>query len=489
MADQQLLEIVQTLEEALERKLYKKIDFFVPYPKQQEFFDLGAWKRERLLIAGNQLGKSEAGAVEVSYHLTGLYPDDWTGLRFTKPVRMWICGVSAIAVRDIVQKKLCGDPGVDDAFGTGYIPKACFRERPSLARGITDAYDTMQIIWHDKDGVPQGTSTATFKSYEQGRLKFQGEPVDFIWCDEEPPEDVYSEIVTRISATFGSVMTTFTPLLGMSGVVMRFIAPDPTDPGTPTRAFVQMTIHDALHYTPEQRAVIIAGYPAHEREARANGTPMLGSGRIFQFAEEAIREPTLDYIPAHWVRLWGLDFGIDHPFGAVLILWDRDNDVIHVHHAIKIRDQMPLQHAASMRPVGGQVPVAWPHDGNNRDKGSGEPLSKIYKGHGLKMLGEHATWPDGGYSTEAGVMEMNERMSTGRLKVAAHLSEWFAEFRLYHRKDGQIVKINDDLLSATRIAIMAKRHASTAPLGPPGVSPKRRNSEVAEGLDFDLFRG
>src|SRR3712207_8927855 len=52
----------------------------------------------------------------------------------------------------------------------------------------------------------------------------------------------------------------------------------------------------------------------------------------------------------------------------------------------------------------------------------------------------------------SGVTEMLERMQTGRWKVFAHLEDWFAEFRLYHRKDGLIVKENDDRISAARYA-------------------------------------
>ena len=54
---------------------------------------------------------------------------------------------------------------------------------------------------------------------------------------------------------------------------------------------------------------------------------------------------------------------------------------------------------------------------------------------------------------------MNERMRSGRLRVSADLEEWFEEFRLYHRKDGKIVKLKDDLLCATRYAIMMLRFA------------------------------
>jgi len=67
----------------------------------------------------------------------------------------------------------------------------------------------------------------------------------------------------------------------------------------------------------------------------------------------------------------------------------------------------------------------------------------------------------GGNGVEAGLMDMLDRMQTGRFKVAAHLQDWWEEFRLYHRDNGKIVKLNDDLLSATRYAIMMLRHAKT----------------------------
>ena len=192
---------------------------------------------------------------------------------------------------------------------------------------------------------------------------------------------------------------------------------------------------------------------------------MLGEGRIFMMSEEAITEPPLEYVPMHWVKLWGIDFGIGHPFAAALILWDRDNDVIHVHHVLRMRDSLPIQHAFAMKQIGAAIPVAWPQDGTQREKTSGETLAAGYKKHGLLMLATHATWQDGGISTEAGILEMDERMRSGRFKVAAHLSEFFDEYRFYHRKDGQIVKLKDDIMSATRIAVMQKRSARAEVLG------------------------
>jgi len=481
-----LRKVAEGLEAALERKRYGgQILFFEPYEKQARFLELGAVKRERLLIAGNQNGKSITGAFEAACHLTGHYPKWWKGKVFTKPTRGWLCGESTVAVRDIGQKKLCGEPGVESAFGTGMLPRAAIVDK-SLGHGVTDAYDTIQVRH-----VSGGISTATFKSYEQGRRKFQGESLNWIWFDEEPPADIYSEGLTRTIATGGVSFMTFTPLNGPTTVVNLFF-----DEPLESRAFVTMTIEDALHIPAEEREALIAGWPPHEREARARGVPMLGSGRIFTTSEATILEERIDRVPDEWTKIWGIDIGIGHPFAAVLLLWDRDADVIHVAHTVRMSDALPIMHAAAMKPIGVNVPVAWPKDAGDRDRGTGEPISKLYKSHGLKMLDLHATWPDGSMSTEAGIMEWDERERTGRLKVAAHLSDWLDERRMYHRKDGLIVKIKDDLLSATRIGLMMKRFSKAVQLG--GKLDARRTgpeSRYARGTpnhpdgSFDVFTG
>jgi hypothetical protein len=230
---------------------------------------------------------------------------------------------------------------------------------------------------------------------------------------------------------------------------------------SPDREVVTMTIDDAEHYTPEQRAQIIASYPAHEREARAKGTPTLGSGRIFPVEEELIKIEPFP-IPAHWVQIGGLDFGWDHPTAAACLAWDRDSDVIYLTKGYRRREAPPVIHAAAVKPWGDWLPWAWPHDGNN-DTAAGTNLATQYGDQGLDMLPERATFEDGSNGVEAGVMEMLDRMETGRFKVFSTVTEFFEEMRLYHRKDGKIVKERDDLISATRYAMMMKRHATTKP--------------------------
>lgn len=230
-------------------------------------------------------------------------------------------------------------------------------------------------------------------------------------------------------------------------------------PTNPDRAVIQATIADAGHFSPEQRAQIIASYPKHEREARVSGIPQFGSGRVFQIEEEFIKCAGFD-IPDHWTQIGGLDFGWDHPSAGVKLALDRDADVLYVTLAHRARESTPVMFAAAVKPWGDWLKWAWPHDGLQHDKGSGIQLAQQYKAQGLAMLPEKATFPDGSNGVEAGVAEMLDRMQTGRLKVFSHLAQWFEEFRLYHRVDGIIVKENDDLISATRYAMMMRRFAT-----------------------------
>lgn len=397
-------------------------------------------------MAGNQLGKTLAGAAEAAMHLTGSYPDDWQGKRFDRSVVMLAGSESYELTRDGVQRLLIGPPMNEEDWGTGYIPKAAIIATTRRS-GVSGALDSVTVRH-----VSGGASTLLFKAYEQGRGKWQANTVDYVWFDEEPPEDVYFEGITRTNATGGLIAVTFTPLKGMSTVVARYILEE-----SPDREVITMTIDDADHYTEEERRKIIDSYPAHEREARTKGVPSLGSGRIFPVAEESITVAPIT-IPKHWPQIGGIDFGWDHPTAAANLAWDRDADVIYVTKVYRQREAPVVMHAAALKPWGTWLPWAWPHDGNN-DTAAGENLASQYKAQGLPFLPERATFEDGSNSVEAGLMEMLDRMVTGRWKVFSTCTEWFEEFRLYHRKDGKVVKERDDVLSASRYALMMKRFA------------------------------
>ena len=399
----------------------------------------------------------------MAYHLTGLYPPDWKGRAWDRPIVGWASSETGESTRDNPQRALLGLPGEE---GTGSVPKGCLGLSHGLygmASGTADLYDFIRVR-HHTEGRYDGLSLLRFKYYAQGRRKWQGPPVDFVWFDEEPPEDIYDEGLARTIATGGMAALSFTPLQGMSEVVRRYLV-DPT----PERSDTNMTIEDAEHIPAEERARIIASFSPHERDARAKGVPMLGSGLIFPVEEAIITEPAFA-IPEHWPRICGMDFGWDHPTAAVWGAWDRDTDTLHIYDSYRVREQPVVVHAAAIKSRGAWIPVAWPHDGLQHDKGAGIELAEQYRLLDVAMMHEMAQFPESNehtttskVSVEAGISEMLDRMLTGRIKVAAHLRDWFDEFRLYHRKDGKIVKEYDDLLSATRYLMMMLRYAKTKP--------------------------
>jgi phage terminase large subunit-like protein len=445
-----------------ETRRYRAKDWWVPYPKQLAFFATGRF-RERGLFAGTQLGKTESAAFEVACHLTGEYPPEWPGRKFDRPVKAWCAGENLKMTRDIMQKKLCGEPGNIEAHGSGMIPRHLFVGEPTSARGEAHAYDTIQV--RHKSG---GISTLRWRTYQSGQMALQGETLDFVWCDEEPEQyGVYPELLARTTATGGFLMITFTPLKGMSEISIRF-----REEWSPERTFVQFGIDDIPpdgHIPPDRRAALISAYPEHEREARSRGEPMLGEGKIFKTPEaDIIEDVDPSAFPAYWRWGYGMDIGIDHPWAACLICHDVDQDVIHVVAELRIAGATPGQHCAAMRQLEKRLfgrhmdfPIAWPADAGTRDKGSGEAIIKSYKNYGMRVLAEHATHAHlkgaSANSLEGGIQEMIEREQNGKWKVSRSCVYLLEERRLYHRKDGEPVRMKDDTLSASRYGMMMRR--------------------------------
>lgn len=224
----QAQELAVLLEERARRQSRRKLDSFYPeegplrrelYSQHLAFFAAGKMHRERLALCANRVGKTEGmGGYETALHLTGDYPDWWPGHRFENAIHAWAAGDTRQTTRDIQQAKLLGPP---EAIGTGLIPgDAILKTTPKA--GVPEAVESAHV-----QHATGGTSILDFRSYDQGRATFQGTERDLIWCDEEPPLEVYMECVTRTMATGGFkgglLIVTFTPLQGMSDVVLLFV--------------------------------------------------------------------------------------------------------------------------------------------------------------------------------------------------------------------------------------------------------------------------
>ena len=464
MLSQDINRKLELLREQRKRERFNRIDSYDPYPYQQKFHDTSKESNQRLLMAANRIGKSYCGAAEMSYHLRGMYPEWWKGRRYEQPITAWAGGVSNETTRDIVQAELLGSPDDPDAFGSGAIPKN-YIIKTERKPGVPNA-KSVALIRH----VSGGNSSLHFKAYEMGQEKWQGRSVDVVWLDEEPSREIYSQAVTRTLDRRGMVYMTFTPEAGMTETVAAFM--NRIQSG---QSLVNATWDDASekikslkgeqgHLSEVVMEQILSAYSPHEREMRRYGRPSIGSGLIFPVDESKIIIDPVE-IKDHWPRIAAIDFGWDHPTAVAWCAVDRDEDTFYVYDCHRESKASPAVHAQTIRSRPRFIPIAYPHDGNRRDSMGNPGLADQYRNLGCNFLLEHFSNPPalgnnkGSNSIEEGIMAMLQSMEAGNFKVFSTLSNWFEEFRMYHRKGGKVVPFRDDLMSATRYAFQSQRFA------------------------------
>jgi phage terminase large subunit-like protein len=454
LSKQQKVELLLLMEEKA-RRLKETVlarHFAALYPWQHKLNSATAEYHSCMLMAANQVGKSRTGCLLDAYHLTGDYPDDWTGHRFTAPTVCWLLGYSGEKTRDLLQNKLFGRLN-GQVFEGGYIKASDIIDYKSMS-GTSGAAREVRVK-HKSGGI----SICQFWSYSQGQHALMGDVVDWYHIDEEPKDkNIYPQVLTRTingdQGKGGRGILTFTPENGRTELVVQFM----DTPGT-SDYLQRATWDDAPHLTTETKERLLEQYPKWQRDMRSKGEPLLGAGLIFDIDDATIKCQPIE-CPPHWWIIDGLDFGWDHPQAHVQLWWDKDTDVIYLAHAWKKSQKKPYEAWAVVKSWAKGVPTAWPNDGLQHEKGSGEEQRKYYSDEGWLMLEEKATWETGGMSVEQGLVELYRAMDDGKFKVFSHISDFFAEKMNYHRDEkGHIVKVQDDILDAIRYAWMMKRFA------------------------------
>ena len=450
------------IDELDKRRRYNRIDSYKPYEWQLKFhnakgLDTDLPAVQKGAMCANQVGKTVCCATEATYHATGLYPDWWKGQRFIFPTSGLVAGLTNESVRDICQSELLGDPKDPTALGSGSVPKHLIGKVTRKA-GVPEAVDSV-LVKH----IRGGWSKINFRAYEQGWQKFMGTRIDWGWGDEEPPEEVWSQMIRATLSTKGYLFLSFTPESGVTKVVHSFMSDLKKG-----QALLTATWDDAPHMQGDRREQFLQQIPAHQREMRSKGIPLMGSGLVYQVREDDIKTEAVQ-LPTHWPRVCAVDFGIGHGFAAVWVAWDRDTDCAYVYDAYKVSDEKMPVHVSKLNANGKWIPVIWPHDGLNREKSSGDQLAELYRKEGANMFHVQFSNPPavgedegkGGNSVEAGIEHLLHRFQLGKLKIFAGLKPIWEEIRMYHRDNGKIVKMNDDLMDALRYAVMSLRHART----------------------------
>lgn len=411
------------------------------------------------LCAANRIGKTYTGTYIDAIHLLGEYPDEWKGHKFKRPPLVWCLGYSGEKTRDLLQAAIFGHRQGDE-WVNGLIPPDKIVDWKAMS-GTAGAMREVRVR-HASGGV----STCQFWSYSQGQHALMGDSVDWYHIDEEPKDPtIYPQVLTRTATGDGGKggrgILTFTPENGRTDLVIKFMD-NPSD----GQYFMQKGWDDAPHLDSEVKRKLIDSFPAHQKEMRTKGVPMLGHGRVYDLGDEFIQCDPFP-VPDHWFVIGGMDFGYDHPQAHVKLAYDKDTESIYVINSWKASKVSANDAWGAVNGWQGQTPVAWPHDGLQHEKGRDDAVQQKqhYANAGFNMLHHMATWPaigdqKGGNSVEQGIYELRDLMQKGKLKVFAGQPDLMDEIRQYHRDEkGRIVKTRDDLLDAVRYAYMMRRYS------------------------------
>lgn len=447
------LELLESLESELK---YNQIKFLFPekgpyrkelYKKHINFMKAGGTHSQRLFSGGNRTGKTKTGGAEMAYHLTGDYPNWWEGRQFLNPISAWAAGVTNQSTKEIQQFELLGSM---EEIGTGLIP-ADKIIKVTRKPGVAGAIETV-FVRHRSGGI----SELTFKSYEQGRENFQGTKKQVIWLDEEPRDyGIYEECLMRTmdDVNPGIIYCTFTPLFGLSTMVLSFTTKgkfpkDHIHPKDSSKYATQVTWDEVPHLSEKQKSELIKSIAPHLRDARTKGIPHLGVGAVYPFPEEEVTCKPFP-IPDFWPKAYGLDVGWNRT-AAIWGAMDPDSKIIYIYSEHYQAQSIPAIQASAIRARGANLWGAIDPGSRTANQLDGRCLFNEYEEEGLNLeLADNAV--------ESGILKISQLLMSGQLKIFNTLDNFLEEYRTYRRDEkGKIEsKQEDHAMDAWRYLMMA----------------------------------
>lgn len=307
--EKELLKKIIKIENVIETRYNKnKLNFYNKkkvHKKQIAFHKCK--KRNRWVFGGNRSGKTECGAVEVVYMACGLHP-----YRKNKVTEGWVVSLSRQVQRDVAQKKILQ-----------YLPEDMI-EKIVMVSGVQGSAENGIIDFILVNSKVGGLSKIGFKSCDQGREKFQGASLDYVWFDEEPPEDIYNECKMRVFDKCGDIFGTMTPLKGLTWVYNTIYLNDKNDNEIWTET---MEWADNPYLSKKEIKKLTSTMSKDELESRRYGRFMQNGGLVYsEFDEnENVIEP-FD-IPLEWQCDISIDPGLHNPLSAHFYAVDFDGNV------------------------------------------------------------------------------------------------------------------------------------------------------------------
>lgn len=309
--EENLISRIKQIEAELVRRCAKgKIDLYntgeIVHQKQVEFHKCD--KKNRWVFGGNRTGKTECGAVESIWLCRGEHPFK----KMEKACDGWVVSLSRQVQRDVAQSKILS------YLKPEWIQDVVMSEgrKDSLSGGIID-YILIKNVFG-------GVSKLGFKSCDQGREKFQGTSLDFVWFDEEPPYDIYIECKMRVIDRCGQIFGTMTPLKGLTWVYDEIYVNEKSDPDI-WHTF--MTWQDNPFLASEEIQKLHDCMSKDELESRCYGKFVGHSGGVYNEFDENVHVIEPFAVPYEWYDNISIDPGLNNPLSAHWYAVDFDGNV------------------------------------------------------------------------------------------------------------------------------------------------------------------
>ena len=445
---------------------YNQLRYFRPFDHQIRFFKTGSSDR-RGILAANRIGKTVSTCYEVAMHLTGQYPDWWpeSARRFTKPVTVMVAGEGWDQVARVLQNELLGtqDVKIADALGTGAIPRAAI---------VTETMrnDGANCIGVEVRHVSGTNSYLLFANYTQEVRQMQGFKLNLAVFDEQPPDDFFSEIVTRTATTQGQVLCSFTPLKGLNGLVSKFWHQEEG------YEHIRVSWDDVPEYDPwgepfllhSTRRQLERDYLPHERDARRNGVPVMGKGAVFQIRNwPTYKTGDYDFRNSTGMhRIIALDLGLVNDKTVIsLMFWHPEEQEAWLHNQIVVKgteEANPMNYINHlMRPEVFGTPIVLPADANTQGRYTmnSQSIRQLFEQYELNVHPDAIMNPpdDLGKRTNHksfGINVMRQMLELGTLHVNENCVEFIREAQNYYVDQHGRFSDPDDCIDSARYALI-----------------------------------
>jgi len=451
---------------------HNQLLYFRPFEHQRGFFTTTTDRRG--ILAANRIGKTVSTCYETAMHLTGLYPDWWTGKRFDSAITAMVAGEGWSQVALVLQNELLGTPDVklQDNLGTGAIP----RDHIVFDTIRADGANAISVEIRHQSG---GKSYLLFANYTQEVRQMQGFKLNLAVFDEQPPDDFFSEIVTRTATTQGQVLCSFTPLKGLNGLVSKFWNREAG------YDFVRVAWSDVPEYDPwgepfllkSTREQLERDYLPHEREARMAGKPIMGLGAVFPLTHWPTYQ-TGDYdfrAMKNIHRVIALDLGLVNDRTVIsLMYWDPREHEAWLHTQVVVRgidEANPANWVKHlMRPEVFGCPIVLPPDAGTpgRYTMNSQSLRQFLEEYELNVLPDAIRNPpdsEGRITNHKsyGINRMRQMMEMETFHINANCQTFLTEAQNYHVDERGRFSDPDDALDSARYALLACLNDWTEP--------------------------